>query len=57
MPAVFRPVAACGVLVSCANLSDDQVRGLADAVDVLAEPPSGLAAVSAGRSFFPEGER
>jgi hypothetical protein len=57
MPAVFRPIATCGVLVSCANLPEGQVRWLADAAGILAEPPSGLAAVSAGRSFFPEGER
>jgi hypothetical protein len=48
MSAAFRPVAACGVLVSCTKLPADQVKELADAVNVLAEPPSGLAVVSEG---------
>jgi hypothetical protein len=58
MPAVFRPVSICEVPGSCADLSEDRAGGLPAAATALAGPLSGLAAVSAGRSFLlPEGER
>jgi hypothetical protein len=47
MSAAFRTVATCGALVSCAESPGDRVKERSDAVNALAEPLSGLVAVSA----------